>query len=136
MKLLVTGGAGFIGANFVHYIVKNRPDYEVTVLDALTYAGDRDRLAEIADKITFVEGDICDTEIVDKAMKGVDTVAHFAAHSHVDRSIADPGPFLQTNIMGTDVLARTAIKHNVRRFHHVSTDEVFGSLENRFTGEI
>jgi dTDP-glucose 4,6-dehydratase len=129
MKMLVTGGAGFIGANFVHYTLKNHPDYEVTVLDALTYAGDRGRLADIQDKITFVEADICDTEAVNAAMKGVEVVAHFAAHTHVDRSIADPGPFLQTNIMGTDVLARAAIAHKVKRFHHVSTDEVFGTLD-------
>jgi dTDP-glucose 4,6-dehydratase len=129
MKMLVTGGAGFIGSNFVHYTVKNYPDYEVVVVDALTYAGDRGRLAEIEDKITFVQADICDYEKMLELLKDVDIVAHFAAHTHVDRSIADPGPFLQTNIMGTDSLARAAIERGVKRFHHVSTDEVFGTLE-------
>lgn len=129
MKIIVTGGAGFIGANFVHYTVKNHPDYEVIVIDALTYAGDKGRLAGIEDKITFVEADICDYEKMVELMEGVDIVAHFAAYSHVDRSIADPGPFLTTNILGTEVLARAAIKQGVKRFHHVSTDEVFGSLE-------
>lgn len=129
MKIIVTGGAGFIGANFVHYTVKNHPEYEVIVVDALTYAGDRGRLDEVADKISFVEADICDYEKMVELMEGVDIVAHFAAYSHVDRSIADPGPFLTTNILGTEVLARAAIKQGVKRFHHVSTDEVFGSLE-------
>jgi dTDP-glucose 4,6-dehydratase len=128
-KLLVTGGAGFIGANFVHYTAKNHPDYKIVVVDALTYAGDRGRLADIEDKITFVEADICDYDKMVTLLEGVDIVAHFAAHTHVDRSIADPGPFLQVNIMGTDSLARAAIKQGVKRFHHVSTDEVFGTLE-------
>jgi dTDP-glucose 4,6-dehydratase len=128
-NILITGGAGFIGANFVHYMVKKYPDYKVTVVDALTYAGDRGRLKEIEDKITFVEADICDYDKMVELLEGVEIVAHFAAHTHVDRSIADPGPFLQTNIMGTDVIARAAIKQSVKRFHHVSTDEVFGTLE-------
>lgn len=129
MKLLVTGGAGFIGANFVHYIVKKYPDYEVVVVDALTYAGDRDRLRSIEDKVSFVKADVCDFDEMVDLLAGVDIVAHFAAHTHVDRSIADPGPFLESNIMGTDSLARAAIKQAVKRFHHVSTDEVFGTLE-------
>lgn len=128
-RMLITGGAGFIGANFVHYAVKNRPEYEVVVVDALTYAGDRGRLKEIENKITFVQADICDYNKMVELLEGVDVVAHFAAHTHVDRSIADPGPFLQSNIMGTDTLARAAIKQGVKRFHHVSTDEVFGTLE-------
>lgn len=128
-KILVTGGAGFIGANFVHYVVNKYPEYEVVVVDALTYAGDRGRLAAIAGKITFVEADICDFDKMVELMEGVDIVAHFAAHTHVDRSIADPGPFLNTNILGTDVVARAALRQGVKRFHHVSTDEVFGSLE-------
>lgn len=128
MKLLVTGGAGFIGSNFVQYIVNKYPDYEVVVVDALTYAGDRNRLAAVADSISFVQADICDYEKMVELMQGVDAVAHFAAHTHVDRSIADPGPFLQTNILGTDSVARAAIKQGVKRFHHVSTDEVFGTL--------
>lgn len=129
MKILVTGGAGFIGSNFVHYLVQKYPDYDIVVVDALTYAGDRGRLSALTDKVTFVEADICDYDKMVELLEGVDTVAHFAAYSHVDRSIADPGPFLQTNIMGTDSLARAAIKQGVKRFHHVSTDEVFGSLE-------
>lgn len=129
MKMLVTGGAGFIGSNFVRYTVQNHPDYQVTVVDALTYAGDRGRLAEIEDKITFVQADICDYDKMVELMAGVDIVAHFAAHTHVDRSIADPGPFLQSNILGTDSVARAALKQKVKRFHHVSTDEVFGTLE-------
>lgn len=128
-KMLVTGGAGFIGSNFVHYTVKNRPEYQIIVVDALTYAGDLDRLESVKDKIKFVKADICDYQKMSGLLQGVDVVAHFAAYSHVDRSIADPGPFLQTNIMGTDVLARAAIEHGVKRFHHVSTDEVFGSLK-------
>lgn len=128
-KMLVTGGAGFIGSNFVHYILKHRPEYEVTVVDALTYAGDEERLVAVADKITFVKADVCDFDKMVELTKGADVVAHFAAYSHVDRSIADPGPFLQTNILGTDSIARAAIKNGVARFHHVSTDEVFGTLE-------
>lgn len=126
--MLVTGGAGFIGSNFVHYTLKNHPDYELTVVDALTYAGDKGRLAEVLDKITFVEADICDFNKMDELTRGMDFVVHFAAHTHVDRSIADPGPFLQSNILGTDSIARAAIKNKVARFHHVSTDEVFGTL--------
>lgn len=129
MKLLVTGGAGFIGSNFVHYISKKYPDYEIVVVDALTYAADKDRLAGVSERITLHKANICDPAAMDEVMKGVDIVAHFAAESHVDRSIADPGPFLQTNILGTEVLARAALAHKVKRFHHVSTDEVFGTLE-------
>ncbi|HSW66699.1 MAG TPA: dTDP-glucose 4,6-dehydratase [Bacillota bacterium] len=128
MKMLITGGAGFIGSNFVLYTLKNHPDYEITVVDALTYAGDKGRLVEILDKITFVEADICDFDKMDELTRGQDFVVHFAAHTHVDRSIADPGPFLRSNILGTDSIARAAIKNNVSRFHHVSTDEVFGTL--------
>ena len=129
MKMLVTGGAGFIGSNFVHYTLKMHPEYEITVVDALTYAGDRGRLAGVKDKINFVEADICDFSKMDELTRGVDFVVHFAAHTHVDRSIADPGPFLRSNILGTDSIARAAIKNNVKRFHHVSTDEVFGTLD-------
>lgn len=128
MKILVTGGAGFIGSNFVHYLSNKYPDYEIVVVDALTYAGDRARLDSVEDKISFVQADICDYGKMVELMDGTDIVVHFAAHTHVDRSIADPGPFLQTNILGTDSVARAAIKSGVKRFHHVSTDEVFGSL--------
>jgi dTDP-glucose 4,6-dehydratase len=116
MKILVTGGAGFIGSNFVHYIVNKYPDYEVIVVDNLTYAGDRGRLHDIEDKITFIQADICDYEKMVELMQGVDTVAHFAAETHVDRSIADPGPFLHSNILGTDTLARAAMEQKVKRF--------------------
>ncbi len=129
MRILVTGGAGFIGSNFVHYLLEKYPDYQVSVVDLLTYAGDRGRLAAVENKIRFHEADISDFETMNKLTEGIDVVAHFAAESHVDRSIADPGPFLRSNILGTDVAARAALKNKVKRFHHVSTDEVFGTLE-------
>lgn len=129
MRILITGGAGFIGANFVHYMADKYPDYDITVVDSLTYAGDEGRLKSLGDRINFVKDDICEYDKMLELVDNVDIVAHFAAHTHVDRSIADPGPFLQTNIIGTDVLARAALKQGVKRFHHVSTDEVFGSLE-------
>lgn len=129
MKLLVTGGAGFIGANFVHYLANKYPNYEVTVADALTYSGDEKRLQAVRQKIKFVKADVCSQEDMDKLVEGQDYVVHFAAETHVDKSIHDPGPFLRTNIMGTENLARLAIKHQVKRFHHISTDEVFGTLE-------
>ena len=106
MRLLVTGGAGFIGANFVHHTVEHHPDYEVVVVDAFTYAGHRSSLAAVAERITIVEADICDEPAMDEAMAGCDVVVHFAAESHVDRSIDDPGPFLRTNILGTETLLR------------------------------
>ncbi|MBI1952488.1 dTDP-glucose 4,6-dehydratase [Candidatus Saccharibacteria bacterium] len=129
MKILVTGGAGFIGSNFVLYMRNKYPEYEITVVDALTYAGDRDRLKSVESKIKFHKADISDTAAMDQLVAGHEWITHFAAHSHVDRSIADPGPFLQSNVIGTDVLARAALKHGVKKFHHVSTDEVFGSLQ-------
>jgi dTDP-glucose 4,6-dehydratase len=128
MKLLITGGAGFIGSNFVHYWVKNHPNDKIIVLDKLTYAGNLENLKAIKDKITFIKGDICDESVVDGAMSGVDTVVHFAAETHVDRSILDPAVFVKTNVLGTQILLEAAKKHQVKRFHHVSTDEVFGSL--------
>jgi dTDP-glucose 4,6-dehydratase len=128
-NLLVTGGAGFIGANFTQYWLNRHPDDLVVVLDALTYAGHRASLAGVADRIVFVEADICDTSRMEAVMAGCDAVVHFAAESHVDRSIDDPGPFLRTNILGTETLLRLAVKHGVGRFHHVSTDEVFGALD-------
>ncbi len=128
MNILVTGGAGFIGSNFVRYLVDKYPDYKITVVDLLTYAGDRSRIADLEDKIIFHQADISDEKAMDDLIQGKDLVVHFAAESHVDRSIADPSPFLRTNIMGTEVLARSSIKHRVKRFHHISTDEVFGTL--------
>ncbi len=131
MKLLITGGAGFIGSNFVQYWVEQHPDDHVIVFDALTYAGHQETIQDLIDskKITFVQGDITDESAVDQVMEGVDTVVHFAAESHVDRSILEPMAFVKTNVLGTGVLLQAAKKHQVKRFHHVSTDEVFGHLE-------
>lgn len=127
-KILVTGGAGFIGSNFVHYWVKNHPGDTIVVLDKLTYAGNLENLSPVIERIKFIKGDICSSSDIDNAMQGVDIVAHFAAESHVDRSISGPDPFIQTNIVGTHELLKAALRHQVKRFHHVSTDEVFGQL--------
>lgn len=131
MRLLVTGGAGFIGSNFVHHILKTYPDYEVVNLDALTYAGNLENLKALEGNTrhTFVKGDICDQALVDDLVKDCDIVVHFAAESHVDRSILDSAAFVRTNVIGTHALLEAARKHGNKRFHHVSTDEVFGSLE-------
>ncbi len=128
MKILITGGAGFIGSNFVHYWVKNHPGDEIVVLDKLAYAGNSQNLEEVKNKIKFIKGDICDPTVVDEAVSGMDVVVHFAAESHVDRSILEPDEFVQTNIVGTHRLLKAALKHRVQRFHHVSTDEVFGQI--------
>lgn len=130
MKLLVTGGAGFIGSNFILYWLKNHPEDQILNFDKLTYAGNLENLktAQNNPNYIFVHGDITDPETVLKAMEGVETVVHFAAESHVDRSILEPSPFVKTNVLGTQVLLDAALKSNVKRFHHVSTDEVFGSL--------
>lgn len=127
-RMLVTGGAGFIGANFVHHTVTRRSDFEVCVLDALTYAGNRDNLRGAAGDIRFVHGDVCDAELVDRLVADADVVVHFAAESHVDNSLRDSGPFVRSNIMGTYVLLEAVRRHD-RRLHHISTDEVFGDLE-------
>jgi dTDP-glucose 4,6-dehydratase len=127
MKLIVTGGAGFIGANFVHYTLQNKPNYEVTVLDALTYAGNRDSLRPAGDSVRFVHGDICDPELVDRLVRESDLVVHFAAESHVDNSLADPEPFIRTNLIGTYTILE-AVRKSGKRLHHISTDEVFGDL--------
>ncbi|MEV0249949.1 dTDP-glucose 4,6-dehydratase [Nocardia sp. NPDC050712] len=135
MRLLVTGGAGFIGANFVHQTVAQRPDTTVTVLDALTYAGNKASLDSVADRIDFVHGDIADLDLVDELVSGVDAVVHFAAESHNDNSLTEPWPFIQTNIVGTYSLLQAVRRYDVR-YHHVSTDEVYGDLtpdEPRFT---
>ncbi|HCR55579.1 TPA: dTDP-glucose 4,6-dehydratase [Candidatus Saccharibacteria bacterium] len=138
MKLLVTGGAGFIGSNFVHYTVKNRPEHSVTVVDKLTYAGNKSNLEPVADKIEFIQGDICDAELMDKLVSETDIVVHFAAESHNDNSLREPWPFVETNIVGTYTILEAVRKHQ-KRLHHISTDEVFGDLEiddpNRFTEE-
>ena len=136
-KVLITGGAGFIGANFVHHWVARHPGDEVTVLDALTYAGSELNLKDMEgrESFRFVHGDICDEALVNQLLRerGVDTVVHFAAESHVDRSIDGPDAFVTTNVVGTHVLLKAAKaawagKQDGFRFHHVSTDEVFGSL--------
>ena len=130
MKVLVTGGAGFIGSNFVHYWLKNHPEDEEINFDLLTYAANLDNLkdAEANPKYKFIKGDIRDAGSVKNAMAGVDVVAHFAAESHVDRSILGPGEFVTTNVIGTQILLDSALKSGVKRFHHISTDEVFGTL--------
>lgn len=138
-RIVVTGGAGFIGSNFVHWVVDNQPDVHVTVLDKLTYAGNLDNLDGIpAERMEFVQGDICDAELVDRLLADTDAVVHFAAESHNDNSIADPEPFVRTNVEGTYTLLEGARKHGVR-FHHISTDEVYGDLAlddpARFTEE-
>jgi dTDP-glucose 4,6-dehydratase len=127
-KLLVTGGAGFIGSNFVHYTLKNRPEYNITVIDKLTYAGNTENLKSVIDKINFVKGDICDRELMDKLVSETDIVVHFAAESHNDNSLRDPWPFIQTNIIGTATILE-AIRKYGKRLHHISTDEVYGDLE-------
>ncbi|KKQ67278.1 MAG: dTDP-glucose 4,6-dehydratase [Candidatus Daviesbacteria bacterium GW2011_GWA2_38_24] len=131
MKLLVTGGAGFIGSNFIGYYLKNHPEDQIINLDSLTYAGNLESLKDVAENphYSFIQGDITNPEDVKEAMTGVDFVVHFAAESHVDRSLLDPLVFVKTNVLGTGVLLNEALNQNIKRFHHVSTDEVFGSLE-------
>lgn len=128
MKILVTGAAGFIGANFVHYWVKKYPQDQIRVIDALTYAGNLENLSSIINKIKFYEADINNRVKVSEALKGVDAVVHFAAETHVDRSIFDPSRYWQTNVHGTLTLLEEAQKLKIRRFHHISTDEVYGEL--------
>ncbi len=128
MHLLVTGGAGFIGANFVHYTLRERPEHTITVLDALTYAGNEASLAEVRDRIEFVQGSVADAALVDELVGRCDVVVHFAAESHNDNSLRDPSPFLTTNIVGTYTILEAVRRHGVR-LHHISTDEVYGDLE-------
>lgn len=128
MNLLITGGAGFIGSNFAHWVASNHPDTKMVVLDKLTYAGNLANLEGIPDcQLRFVHGDICDAALVDDLFSNTDAVVHFAAESHNDNSIADPSPFVKTNVEGTFCLLEAARKHKVR-FHHISTDEVYGDL--------
>ena len=130
-KIIVTGGAGFIGSNFVHYVYENFPDVHVTVLDKLTYAGNRANIEEIlGDRVELVVGDIADSELVDKLAVQADAIVHYAAESHNDNSLNDPSPFIHTNFIGTYTLLEAARKYNIR-FHHVSTDEVYGDLPLR-----
>jgi len=138
MTMLVTGGAGFIGSNFIRHMLAEHPETPIVNLDALTYAGNPESLRDVADNpnYTFVRGDICDPGAVAAIFQNhpIDTVVHFAAESHVDRSIADGSSFVRTNVLGTFTLLDYALKHGVRRFIHVSTDEVYGSTcEGSFT---
>ena len=138
MRLLVTGGAGFIGANFVHSTLRERPQVSITVLDAMTYAGSRESLADVDDEIRMVEGDVADAALVDALVAEADAVVHFAAETHVDNSLADPEPFLAANVVGTFAVLEAVRRHGVR-LHHVSTDEVYGELAlddpKRFTAD-
>lgn len=138
-RIIVTGGCGFIGSNFVHYVVNNHPGVQVTVLDKLTYAGNPKNIAGLpSNRVELVVGDICDTDLLDHLVPGHDAIVHFAAESHNDNSIANPQPFIKTNVEGTYALLEACRKYNVR-LHHVSTDEVYGDLAlddpARFTEE-
>jgi dTDP-glucose 4,6-dehydratase len=133
-NLLVTGGAGFIGSNFVRYMLEKHPDYRVVVFDKLTYAGNLDNLKDVAERLperyTFVRGDICDAAVVDAAMQAhdIDTIVNFAAETHVDRSLMEPDAFIKTDVYGTYVLLEAAKAYGVERYHQVSTDEVYGDI--------
>ena len=131
LKLLITGGCGFIGSNFIRNILEKYPDHQITNLDKLTYAGNPDNLKDIESNpnYTFVKGDICDTDVVSKVMQDVDQVIHFAAESHVDRSIKDSSVFVTTNVLGTNTLLSCALEYDIDKFIHVSTDEVYGSID-------
>ena len=131
MKILVTGGAGFIGSNFIHYWLKKYPEDQIINLDILSYAGNRDNLIDLENNpnYTFVKGDICDFPLVKKLLEGVSLIVNFAAESHVDRSIENSDIFIKSNVEGTRVLLDAARLKGGAHFHHVSTDEVFGSLE-------
>lgn len=130
MKILVTGGAGFIGSNFIRYWLKKYSKDKIINLDKLTYAGNLSSTKDFSSNknYKFIKGDICNSELVDEIMKGVDVVVHFAAETHVDRSILDPAVFVKTNVLGTQTLLQLALENKIRHFHHVSTDEVFGEL--------
>lgn len=131
MILLVTGGAGFIGSNFVEGALKSSRWDKVLILDALTYAGNKSNLNEVLSdsRVNFIHGDIRNFELVDELMKQVDTVVHFAAESHVDRSIMDPNEFVSTNVLGTNCLLNSALRHEISKFVHISTDEIYGSID-------
>ena len=131
LNLLITGGSGFIGSNFIRHMLEKYPNCKIFNLDKLTYAGNPDNLKDIENnpKYSFVRGDICDPAVVDKVMQNVDHVVHFAAESHVDRSIEDGSVFVRTNVLGTYTLLESAMKHGIMKFIHVSTDEVYGSIK-------
>jgi len=127
-RIVITGGAGFIGSNYVYHILSTHPNWDILVLDKLTYAGNIANLSSIMDRIKFIQGDIADINDVKNALNGADAVVNFAAESHVDRSLVDPTPFVRTNVLGTMVLLNEAVNVGVKRFLHVSTDEVYGDL--------
>lgn len=138
MKLLVTGGAGFIGSNFIRHMLKKYPDYNIVNLDKLTYAGNLDNLKDVEGhpNYTFIKGDICDVKVVSAAVEGVDAIVNFAAETHVDRSILEPGSFIQTDVYGTYVLLEALKEKGIGRYIQISTDEVYGSIEaGSFTEE-
>ncbi len=130
IDILVTGGSGFIGSNFIRYMLEKYPEHRIINLDKLTYAGNPDNLKDVENNpnYSFVRGDICDMDVVNEVMQQVDQVVHFAAESHVDRSIDDGSVFVRTNVLGTYTLLESALKHGIKRFVHVSTDEVYGSI--------
>lgn len=128
MNILVTGGAGFIGSNFVHLALSQRPDWKITVVDKMGYAGNMASLNNILDRIEFTQGDICDTNLVEELVAKNDHVVHFAAESHNDNSLHDPWPFIESNLIGTYRILEAVRKHN-KKLHHISTDEVYGDLE-------
>jgi dTDP-glucose 4,6-dehydratase len=137
MKILVTGGAGFIGSNFVHFIYRERPDWQITVYDKLTYAGDVRNLEGLDEnRVKLIKSDICDEQSIDAAVAEVDAVIHFAAETHVDNSLKDPSPFVNSKVIGT-YRGREAVRKHNKRLHHISTDEVYGDLgldtEDKFT---
>ncbi len=127
-KLLITGGAGFIGSNFVYLVREMRPDWDITVIDKLSYAGDISTLEPLLNEIEFVTGDICDETLIDKLVSECDVVVHFAAESHNDNSLSNPWPFIESNLIGTYRILEAVRKHG-KQLHHISTDEVYGDLE-------
>lgn len=129
MKILITGGAGFIGSNFVRYLLKNHPDYELVILDKLTYAGRIENLRDVINNVTFIKGDICKKNNINGVVKGCDAVLNFAAETHVDRSIIESGIFVKTDVIGTHTLLEAVRKFEVEKFIQISTDEVYGSRE-------